>query len=286
MKEQIEEERKKIQGNKMLAIIVIIMLSVIVAFIYKTILAGILVCQVGILVVCFFMYKQEECFRRVFKQYYVETYIGEEFKNVTYDTRKGFDIKTVILPQIIKIGNTYKSDDYFSGQYKGVNFEQADVTIQKETRDAKGNKQIVTYFKGRWMIFDFHKPFTHNLKICEKFMYSDLKRSGYKKVDLEDIEFNKKFNIFAKDSHEAFYILTPHLMESLKNIEKLNKGQMFFCFSDSKLHIGICNNKEMFKFKSYKQEDETKIKEQIEKEMEVIKVAIDQLCLDGNIFKK
>ena len=72
------------------------------------------------------------------------------------------------------------------------------------------------------MIFDFNKNFKSNFQVISNdFIKRSLPRiKNNKKVKLEDIEFNKMFKIYSEIEHDAFYILTPHFMEKIKNIVK------------------------------------------------------------------
>lgn len=72
------------------------------------------------------------------------------------------------------------------------------------------------------MIFDFNKNFKSNVQVISN---DFIKRSlphikNNKKVKLEDIEFYKMFKIYSEIEHDAFYILTPHFMEKIKNFIK------------------------------------------------------------------
>ena len=104
-------------------------------------------------------------------------------------------------------------------------------------------------------------------------------------VEMEDVEFNKNFCVYAENEHEAFYILTPHFMEKLKEIEtKINAGIMF-CFVDNKLHIAIDNNTDSFEYNVHKPINEKEIEEDIIKDIKIITDFADELNLDNDLFK-
>ena len=65
-------------------------------------------------------------------------------------------------------GDIYSSNDYVEGKYKGILFRQSDVHIQNESTDSDGNTTYTTVFRGRWMIFDFNKPFKANVEVAQK----------------------------------------------------------------------------------------------------------------------
>ena len=70
------------------------------------------------------------------------------------------------------------------------------------------------------MVFDFNKKFVANMYVVSKnFLSSSITKSTLSKVKLEDTEFNKLFNVYSGLEHDAFYILTPSLMEKIKKLE-------------------------------------------------------------------
>ena len=188
----------------------------------------------------------------------------------------------------------FESNDYISGTYKNINFEQSDIHIQEkhETRDSDGKKHTtwVTIFEGRWMIFDFNKNFKANLQVTQKGFYnSKIENSNkikYHKIQLEDQEFNNQFRTYAQSEHEAFYILTPALMEKIKKLTNTINGKILLCFIDNKLHVGIQNNKDSFEHNIFKKIDENKVINEISKDIKLITNFVDELDLNNNLFRK
>ena len=193
------------------------------------------------------------------------------------------------------MGDRYSSNDYISGKYKNINVIQADVHIEEEheTTDSDGNTTTtwVTIFMGRWMIFDFNKIFKANIQVCQKgFGNSKLSNWGsktkYKKVMMEDQVFNNIFRTYAQDEHDAFYILTPSLMEKIKKLVNNISGKLLFCFVDNKLHIGIQNNKDSFEHGIFTKINEEKVTNDISQDIKMITNFVDELSLDNDLFRK
>ena len=113
------------------------------------------------------------------------------------------------------------------------------------------------------------------------------KEDLFKKVSMESEEFNKKFNVYAQNEHDAFYIITPPLMERIERLAEKNKGKLLFCFIDNKLHIGIYDNKDSFEPGSvFKQINEEETLNKISEEIETITQFVEELNLDNDLFKK
>ena len=212
-----------------------------------------------------------------------------------YDPEKGLDESIIRNTGMMYTGDRYSSNDYISGKYKNVNVVQADVHIEEElkTTDSDGftTTTWITIFRGRWIIFDFNKYFKANIQVSQKgFGNSKLSNWGskikYKKVMMEDQAFNNTFRTYAQDEHDAFYILTPSLMEKIKKLTDNVSGKLIFCFIDNKLHIGIQNNKDSFEHGIFTKINEEKVINEISQDIKLITNFVDELNLDNDLFRR
>ena len=242
-----------------------------------------------------FLNKQITEFNNGFKNKYVLSSLNKIFTDLKYFPDKGLDYGVIANTRMMDMGDRYSSNDYFEGKYKNVNVKQADVHIEEEqqTTDSDGHTTTtwVTIFEGKWMIFDFNKTFTANVQVSQKgFGKSRVNNWGeknkYKKVEMEDAEFNKMFRIYAQNEHDAFYILTPSLMEKIKNLARTVSGKLLLCFINNELHIGLYNYKDSFEHSVYKKIDEEKINDDISKEIKIITNFVDELDLDNSLFRR
>lgn len=233
-------------------------------------------------------------FKAIFKEEFVKDALRSVFDNLTYDPKSGIDRETIADTGMLYMGNRFSSNDLISGTYKDVKFIQSDVQIQDvETHvDSEGHShtEVHNILIGKWMIFDFNKTFKANIQVKSKFFsYSNLGfklgESKYKTVKMEDEDFNKKFTIHAQDEHDAFYVLTPQLMERIKSLNEGLKGKMMFCFIDNKLHVALNNNKDSFEYSVLKKLDENVIKDYVSGEIRIITDFVDKLNLENVIFK-
>ena len=242
-----------------------------------------------------FLNKQITEFNNDFKNKYVLSSLNKIFTDLKYFPDKGLDYGVIANTRMMDMGDRYSSNDYFEGKYKNVNVKQADVHIEEEqqTTDSDGHTTTtwVTIFEGKWMIFDFNKTFTANVQVSQKgFGNSRVNNWGeknrYKKVEMEDAEFNKMFRIYAQNEHDVFYILTPSLMEKIKNLARTVSGKLLLCFINNELHIGLYNYKDSFEHSVYKKIDEEKINDDISKEIKIITNFVDELDLDNSLFRR
>jgi len=231
-------------------------------------------------------------FNKNFKNIFVLKSLQNNFDNVVYTPETGFDKTFVDSVGMLNTADRYHSNDFISATYKNIKFQQSDVHIEEkhEERDSDGNTRTVweTLFRGRLMVFDFNKKFKANIQVSSSSFDAEKLPWGRKfsRVKMEDMEFNKIFYVYAQNEHEAFYILTPHFMEKMKEISRtLNYGIMF-CFVDNKLYIALDNNQDSFEHNVLKVINEQEIEENITKDIKIITNFVDELDLDNNLFRK
>lgn len=281
--------------NKLITSIVVGTIVVLLSFTVQNIVVTLVAVTLTLTFGGIYSSKPINEFKKNFKDTFVLTSLNSVFSNLKYDPNKGIDYSVISNTRMMNMGDRFSSNDYISAKYKNINFEQADVHIEeRETHtdsDGHTHETWVTLFRGRWMVFDFNKSFKADLQLCQKkFHNARISNWGnelkFKKVKMEDQSFNKEFRIYAQEEHEAFYILTPHLMEKIKNLTSSIKGSLLFCFKDNKLHVGLHNNKDSFEHSIFRKIDQVKIMESISNDIKLITSFVDELSLDNDLFKK
>lgn len=232
-----------------------------------------------------------ETFNKEFKKIFVLRSLQHHFDYLVYKPEKGFTEESINRIGMLDTGDRFHSNDYISGKYKDINFEQSDIHIEErhEEEDEDGNKKVVweTIFKGRFMIFDFNKKFKSNVQVVSSWFDARSFPWGKKflRVKMEDAEFNNMFSIYSETEHDAFYILTPHFMEKIKNIYKELKCGIMFGFIDNRLYVAIDNHNDSFEYSIFKKIDEEEIEKNILKDIKLITDFVDELDLDNDLFK-
>lgn len=203
-----------------------------------------------------------------------------------FDPSRGLSLNTVYATEFLKRADRYHVEDYLAGKMDGVDFISSDVKLEeRHVQHTKNGTRTyyVAYFLGRIFEFEFNKTFDGYLQVLEGARPQSKRK--YKKVKLESIDFNKKFKTYSTNEHSAFYVLTPHLMESLMDFEKNNKGKIYFSFIGTKLYLGINNFEDTFELKMFRELNENSF-EEFKRELYVIKDVVTELKLNNNIFKK
>lgn len=214
-------------------------------------------------------------FKELYKQQFVATMLGEFFENPQYIWDKGFTSDAVRSFGLSQMGNRFCSEDYISGTYKGVPFEQSDVKIQYHTSGK--NSHTTTYFSGRMFVFHFTGRNVLPVQIfSERFSYraKPIERFKMHKVNMESVNFNKNFDVKAVNEHDAFYVLTPQMMEKLFNL--LSRfGNVALNFTGDTLFLGYNCGMGAFDADMRKPIDYPTEKEKMKRDMQVIMDIID-----------
>lgn len=148
-----------------------------------------------------------------------------------------------------------KGNDQMSGYHNGVPFIMCElwVSYKRSFTDEKESPDSV--FAGQFFVARFNKRFTSAVYIKPRLGFkgnwSNNSINAYtqsigEKVKLEDPEFMDMFDVYSDDQVDARYILTPSLMERIKELAKRTKGQYHIAFHNNK--ITVLNNNQSSNF--------------------------------------
>ena len=224
--------------------------------------------------------------KKKFKIEVLQEVVESFVEDGVFDPSRGLSQGIVYSTEFLKRADVFESEDYLSGKMDGVSFVSSDVKLQERHVEHTNNgtrTTYVTYFLGRVFRFEFNKTFEGYLQVLEK--GRPVRNRGYKKIKLESVDFNKKFKTYCTSEHAAFYVLTPHFMEALREFEKNNKGKISFSFIDNYLYIGINNFRDTFELRMFQVLNEQTFDE-FKRELYVIQEVVKELRLNNDIFKK
>ena len=225
--------------------------------------------------------KKKDRLKALYKETFVKQLLMEHFQDVFYDWKRGFDEMWVRHTGLVRMGNRYHSEDYLCALWRGVRFEQADVTVQYHNNSGR-NSYTVTYFQGRMFSFDYTRKQTMPVMVHSKdFRYAGTPDNRLKldKVEMEDVEFNKEFAVKAMNPHDAFYILTPAMMQRLKYLHQMY-GRVTMVIVQQKLYIGLDNRVDAFDAQTTRAIEYPRERERMLRDVKVIEALIEILnCL-------
>lgn len=142
------------------------------------------------------------------------------------------------------------SDDIIYGNYGEMPFYISDSKITYETGSGK-NRRTVTVFDGLFLSAKIGKNFKGETLIKTDRWGQAKEIMGRKTVRLEDIEFEKSFEVYGTDQIESRYLLTTAFMNRLLEYKRKKKCAVEVVFSndiisDENIFIFIHTNKDYF----------------------------------------
>lgn len=184
-------------------------------------------------------------------------------------------------------------NDQIIGKHSGVPFQLCDLSASR-TRNFSNEKDAPDeVFFGQVFIAKFNKEFKNDVylipKRLERFFNTDdtslhLEYLG-EKVQLEDPEFMKLFNVYAQDQVEARYILSTNLMERIKGLIKSKKDNYLISFRNNRISMANHSKKNNFEVSMFKSiTKNNQVQEFYEELCNQLKI-IDDLKLNINIWK-
>ena len=245
-------------------------------------------------VLWWFYYIRLKSYKAMYKGIVVDRAAQGMFDRYVYSPEVGFDRDEIRATGIMSMGNRYSSEDMLEGSYKGVTFRRADMYIAQVNSTGKSTYTIV-YLRGTWLTFTYNKEFAWDLQIRTKgFRYSNKKTSRLfnsaderrHSFETESEEFNKEFECTCQNDTEAFYLLTPRIMEMLLLLKSEFGCDFMVGFVRNRLHFAINsgkNNMEPPVFSGTSLEYET---ETVRRELKIITNIVDSLAIDRDLFKQ
>ncbi|MBO7631926.1 MAG: DUF3137 domain-containing protein, partial [Lachnospiraceae bacterium] len=215
------------------------------------------------------------------------------FDRYEYFPKNGFSYEEIRASGIMAMGNRYKSEDTIEGSYKNVSFRRADMYIAQHTSNGKSSHTTV-YLRGTWMTFSYNKTFQSDLQILSKdFSFSNTHTSRLftRAADrrhtfvTEDMAFNEAFTCTCQDESEAFYLLTPRIMQMLLLLRTEIGKPFMLGFVDNRLHFVISSHEDHMEPSVFGKCDLNVEVEKVRRELMVIRNVIDSLAMDRQLFE-
>lgn len=194
-----------------------------------------------------------ERFNQAFKHTYVLRTIQEagDFENLKYAPEGGFTYNEIRDSLVINCGESkyFKSEDLLTGIVRSIPFSYCDVVTRYLKYSGK-RSEVRTIFEGQVMRFSLpeHSKWSFgHLQVFEKEFLSDLKgrRAPYQ-IRTENEGFNQRFEVFAADEHNAFYLLTPRMLEQIIRFADLAGCQIAVTFVGAVLYVAVYRSHSMF----------------------------------------
>lgn len=204
-----------------------------------------------------------------------------------------------ILPEFDKISGW----DYICGTYNNVKLQYSDIRLKKWDTyiDGTGKKRsrYEINFRGSFLRLNLNSQIDGYVKLIEK---NDFNRKGLldnmvataknaiglgeNSIKVENATFNEQFDIFTDNEELAYYILTPHFMESIVAADKYADGATNIYFNKNYVDIAIDSRKNSFEIKGNikNQEDLDKARMRVENDLKRVLAIVDQILTKDRLF--
>ncbi|MBO4766966.1 MAG: DUF3137 domain-containing protein [Lachnospiraceae bacterium] len=293
--DELLELGKRIRRRDLLGVLVLLAGIVVTVFFYGTpfFVIGLGIMAASIIMMIVTSVTLNKRFRKMYKSTMIDRVAREYFEQYTYNAEKGFSRDYLRGLGIMMFGSDYRSEDMLAGSYHGVPFTRADVYIADTSTDSEGNSSTTVYFRGQWLELIPNKQFASDLQIIQKGFGFSNKRKGFftKKADrrhemeTEDSEFNKRFTCMCQDEAEAFYLLTPALMQAIMRLSEVLPYKMMIAFVGNTLQVLIDTHRDSMEPTLPKGGNFDRQIADIHQDMRVITEVITGLLQDRNIFR-
>ena len=184
--------------------------------------------------------------------------------------------------------NCADGSDHIKAVYNGLNIELGDIELIDETEyiDENGvsQKSRNTLFKGQWLTCDFGKELVGEVYISE-WTQKD-RRCMKSNVTMDNEQFSKRFCVRADNPQEAYYILTPHMMEYILAMADKSGGTVYLSFlRNGKLHVAVKTGRDFFEL-GKSNADVEGLRRKFLDELRWFTDMIDTLRVEDTLYKK
>lgn len=105
-------------------------------------------------------------------------------------------------------------------------------------------------------------------------------------VGMENEIFNNHFLVTAKNAQEAYYILTPHMMEYILTMANKSGGDVYLSFlRDGKMHVAVKTGSDFFELGKSKANTDN-LRQKFLNELKWFTDIVETLCVEDTLYKK
>lgn len=238
------------------------------------------------------MSKRTQTVKKLLSENIVSGVLNEVFENVEYNA-----FERIPSAQVKDAGMVFpfeydsvRGSDYIKGVYKGLNVELSDVELyhvvshyDEEMQQWKDDEQKV--FMGQWLICDFGKQLSGEVHLSANAKALRRQRKN-DSVEMENTAFNDRFLVTAQDAQEAYYLLTPHMMEYILSAAGKAGGEVYMAFlRGGRLHIAVKTDRDFFEF-GRSEANVERLRQKFLGELHWFTDIIDALRLESSLYKK
>ena len=112
-------------------------------------------------------------------------------------------------------------------------------------------------------------------------------RKQYDQIETENAEFNKRYGISCDSVHDAFYILTPNMMEHIMAMDRRAGGKVYLRFlREGKIHVAVHSRRDHFEVGNLNDADLATLQLKFRSEVRYVTELIDALLAVDTLYKQ
>ncbi len=147
-------------------------------------------------------------------------------------------VSKISLSEIKRLGFFHlaerkEDDDIIEGIYKNLEINITETMLKHQEGSGK-HKHTVRDFKGLIVKTKLNKNYKGTTLLAAKNNSRSATKGKLEKVELEDVEFNKMYNIYSDNQVEVRYLLDLSFMEKIKDAGEIFKSKY--------IHFAIVND--------------------------------------------
>ena len=130
----------------------------------------------------------------------------------------------------------YYGEDLISGEIEGVNVKFSDFCALMEVK-TKNHTTKVPQFQGVLFVADFNKKLAHTTRV-HHVKSKNLAHEG-RRANMDNVKFERLFDVYCTDQIAARYVLTPAMMERILGLEARFNAPIDLVFTQNKIFIAV-----------------------------------------------
>ena len=247
---KVQENNEKIKRMLVVSIIILLVGMVISAFRifpFKILGVAILVLAVFIVILVYTEKYVKSYAKNVFKKNVVPYLIAEISDNITFNSinyvgPEILEYADLEIPLDIVDGEDYL---YYTEKNGKFNLELSEISARYYSSEDLSffEKMTETKFEGVFAHAQFNSGYIGQVRIFNKEnvldKYSKLREKENKVINLESVDFQDKYDVYATEQINVRRILTPTMMEKIQEAEELVKGKIEISIIDNELFIKV-----------------------------------------------
>ena len=263
--QQLENKRKQVIQNTLIAIGVVMVLGLIGAGVMVSqgapppallfvLIAGIIIGAIAFACIA-------KGYKRQFKRHIIPKIVQFADPGLSYHPTEKINQLTFKSSKLFTHSiDRYKGEDLVRGRLDKTDIVFSELHAEYKTGSGK-DTHWHTIFKGLFFIADFNKHFRGQALVlpdsAEKLfggfgkMLQSWNMGRPDLIQLEDPEFEREFVVYGTDQIEARYILSTSLMQRILDFKRKTGTKIYLSFVGSQVFVAVPMKKNMFEPKYF-----------------------------------